>query len=251
MSMARRYINSVWDQQQTFAAWKPSQRYELGDFGHVRNGVFYRVGNLFDADNKAKLGMPDLHDDAEDAPSQVAETFQTSGVTSKKFRIGVDAAVPINGIPVQAGLGLQLSFDSKWDVFARMLNTKTIRMSNLGRVMLQLIEKSDKPSSSDEDWWDHNSYRVVTSVTSCESFIIAMSQEAKSEVTFRAGGKGGVDELAFVDAGLDWASVSETNHVHYFIDKQEPNEKRFTPFMTLHHVQHRPVLGSYYEVFSP
>lgn len=191
MSLARRYNLLFKRKLSHFAAWSPvTDRYEVGDFGGVRNGVFQVLGNIreFGVDPNSTTG-----------PSSVSFSYTSSGAVFMRTQAGLELDV-FPSEPLHAELAVE--FHGEESFYVRTGELKVIEMPSVDAVAHQLRGREDANGRKWKRGW-----RVVRKVYVATNPVILASSERGARFCL----SGRADALRRLEAGNASAEIGVTS----------------------------------------
>lgn len=179
MAIDRLYTSSIRNETGLFAAWLPSSRIEIGDYGLVRGTLFERMNQLkgLNAEPGPAIAGYDFTINAHRSLNTKAEALADAGVSHGKALLEV-------GFSKEAGV----SFSAPDARISRVQNIQA-----LGQKLVDLLRKGN---------WEIEHGIVVEVVTATRATIVA-SLQAGAQVKFAVGADTPMtgQVLANLDAG--------------------------------------------------
>jgi hypothetical protein len=188
MVLATTYVRIVRSRLLHFAAWAPViDRYEVGDYGACRHGVFQKLGNIreFGVEPQARPGT-----------CSVSLSFVSDGANMVRTAGGAR----VDTFPTQSVDGtLELEFRGDNSVFIRTGKLSGTELVGVDAVAGQLLGRRDADGRAWKRGW-----RVIRKVYVATNPVILISTERGARFSL----SGRVEALAAIEAGEGSAEVS-------------------------------------------
>ncbi|MEM9455023.1 MAG: hypothetical protein AAGF11_12655 [Myxococcota bacterium] len=187
MKLAKEYNTLLKQRLHHYAAWSPiTDRYEVGDFGAFRGGVFQKLGNIreFGVDPKPRIGA-----------STVKFSLTSSGAVMVRTQAGAQVDV-FPAQPVEAQLSIQ--FSGQRCTYIRTNALEVTEMPNVDAAAYQLRGHKDPHGRRWKLGW-----RIVRKVYVADNPVILAS--AERNVSFSLTGQ--ADALKQLEVGNASAAI--------------------------------------------
>ncbi|MBL8896383.1 MAG: hypothetical protein JNM84_02090 [Planctomycetes bacterium] len=206
------YTKEIHRELDLFAAWEPSSRFDLGDYGEMDGKMFKKLGNI------KRFGINIRKKTYESGPFD----YSSSGAISLGLDIG---AKDSKG---DYSVDLKLDFSKEKSILFMADGMTTERIENIGAVGDALVELYKEKG---KDW--KLSYVVITEVKRASSGLVVISQDADTKVT--VSGKAAIkkDGAKIADIDLRNLAVQVTKGKAF----TQTLSAESTPLLQLHEVK--------------
>ncbi|MCA8957857.1 MAG: hypothetical protein KDC87_17405 [Planctomycetes bacterium] len=206
------YAKEIHKQLDYFAAWDPTNKFSLGDFGQMEGKVFKRLGNV------KKFGIQFTTEKFASGPI----TYTSSGNTNVNVDVGAKDKNGKNQVDVK------VTFSKTKSILLQVEGVTTERIKNIGKFGDALV---DLYKAKGKDW--KLSYVVITEVKRSKGGCVLISKEADSKVTLSGKAEIKKSGAKLADVDLRDFSVGVTKGKVY----GQPWNSECTPLFQLHEVK--------------
>jgi len=214
----------------------PARPVAIGDYGRIRDGVFQRGGSLtawFQAKGIQAPAITRLV-----ANVTESSVLASASVTSTTVSLSGAVNVPVNGVPVDAAFGLELSFEEENQFYFHVPGCRFVGIDHLADIGALLVAHA-KRDQHDPQFWEDD-FCVVTGAYETSSMVRLFSERSKQKFSFTAKGATSVTDL--FSAGAEFTALhrhdSSLSLAEFFAS---PNQQ-CVPFYEVHKV-HWNVFG--------
>ncbi len=181
MGVPNQFNDIIQQHLNVFAAWLPIvNKYSLGDYGIMADGVFSKLGNIKD-DFKVSFD--------EEAGSEASIDFTSEGASVVK--IGADGGAPVNpAVKVDAKVQIEFTKEKSF-----LVKSPTITVTNIKNV-----NELAKQLKTHDDW--DGQWKVVHQVYNALDAVIVSTIEAGTKIDF-SGNANALEQMNLGSAGVN------------------------------------------------
>ncbi len=218
-SLAKLYNKEVFNRLRYHGTWFPNDKWQLGDIGIIRDGVFEHQGeNLTDHDIDF-----DIDEGAVKADDNMS--FSSTGTSETK----IEANATLDGV---GKAQIEIKFNSEFGVHFKTKEYKISRIKKQG----EIAEKIKNLYKENPEKWKNRA--VIMELVQVESGSIIIAQDKGSAITL-SGNVDKVAQLDIADAKLGITTLKKTGSIMEFLAKD-----KLTPLFKMGKVSKAWFLGN-------
>jgi hypothetical protein len=159
-------------------------------------------------------------------------------VKTSTFSLSGQVAVPINGIPVNAKVGIDVSFEGANQYYFHTPGLRFVGIEDLG-LLGDLLVTLAKHDASHAQFWEDD-HCVVTGAYETQSMVRLFAEQEKQRFGFTA--KGAVDVTDLFKVGAEFTSLNSNETTFALAEFYHSPQAQCVPYFELHKV-HWNVFG--------
>ncbi|MDR3046041.1 MAG: hypothetical protein LBU51_00300 [Bacteroidales bacterium] len=194
-----------------FAAWDPGVKYQLGDYGILKDKtIFERYGNIT-TDFGVNFEVTELS-----SPGNLS--FCSEGIN--KVLIDNEATINNLSLPItKTKVGINLSFENEKSMILETFGIKEYGIKNIND-----LAKKIKEQFTQNNW--ELDYAIIVSIKKADSETVIITNQEKASIELRAEINTNiipldVTTLNIADASLNWGIAQEKNCTYKFVAEGE------------------------------